>query len=370
MNTKKIDDKIEKFSLSDLEFKSQKEYEAAENDLKKIKQILNQVDTDDPEQAARLYMLVRYRKLQFGTETMRSMLMRYLSDKISAQSISNQNNNAGSRSTTKSAREHSGRSRMATFFGTACIVAAFVLTGVFVYQQYLNNRSSATALELRELYHEDAQILVEENTGESADESAGSNTENKLYNTRLADLYSINRDLAGWIRIDGTSIDYPVVQAPDNEYYLNRNFYGAEDINGTLFLDCRNISDDDTNLLVYGHNRQNDSMFGSLTKYKQKEFFEENNTIQLDTLKGSYTYRIIAVCLGEVAYRKDNTFRYYNFTNADTNAALDAFFVNIKAHSMYPVDYTLKKTDHFLTLSTCSSYTENGRLYVVAVREE
>lgn len=373
----KIDDKIEKIVLVESDFRSNKEYEAAKRDLAKIKEILRTVDMNNPKHVAKLYMLVRYKKFEFSTETMRSMFMRYLSDKISAEQIDN--NNSGTQNVKTVYINAAKRSKGATIFGSLCIVASLVLICIFFYEQYLQNVSQATALELRELYHRDAKILVADDSvvdldgiirGSKDERQLRHSAKEEVRNTALIDLFSINRDIVGWIEVEGTGIDYPIMQSTDNDYYLNHNFYGNSDNNGSIFMDYRNVDDYDTNLLLYGHNMKNGSMFGELTNYKQKEYYEQHKKITVNTLNDRYTYRIIAVCLGEVAKKKENTFRYYNFTNADTSAVLDSFFVNIKAHSIYTVDYNLEKTDHFLTLSTCNSYTDNGRLYVVAVREE
>lgn len=405
------DNRIEKFNLADFDFKSQKEYDAAEQDLKKIKQILRKVDCSNPENAARLYMIVRHRKIELQTGTMRNMFLRYLSDKMSVQRITEEEKTPHASAAHVQVRqpvrraEPTGHYRWLIGIGSICIVLAGVLMGVFVYQQIQNQKSLKTAVALRTLYHRDAfsaavveeppepeetdgEIETDENGEpiEVEDDGSGESSEvttaapnpyadSAAYqagvrNASLFDLYIANNETAGWISIPDTTIDYPVVRTDNNEYYLNHNFYGESDDCGTIFMDYRNNGETDTNILLYGHNRQDDAMFGGLLKYKEKAYFDAHPYIQLDTLQGRYRYRIIAVCLGEVAYKKDNSFRYYNFTSADTNQALEAFFVNIKTHSMYPVDYQLKTTDRFLTLSTCSNYMQNGRFYIVAVKEE
>lgn len=174
-------------------------------------------------------------------------------------------------------------------------------------------------------------------------------------------------DLAGWLRIDGTQIDLPVMQAADNDYYLHSNIDGAEDINGTLFLDYRaDAVKPSTNLIIYGHNMRSGAMFGGLKQYLDEAYVAEHEMIQFDTIYEKQTYQVIAVCLSEVGYQDEGQYKYYNFIEAESNEDFNAFLGTIRKCAVYDKTQDVTESDSLLTLSTCNSYVEDGRLFVVA----
>ena len=207
-----------------------------------------------------------------------------------------------------------------------------------------------------------------------SDDGSGNVGDNHRYSSQsdtilpeLAEMFRINSQLAGWLTIPGTVVNYPVVKGGDNEYYLKRGFYNEYNPNGSIFMDYRN-SYNDINMIIYGHNTSDGEMFSCLTQYMDENFYKNHREIKLDTLYDHCTYRVIAACLGEVKYIDEEGFRYYNYT--DDEYELDSFFMDIRNQSLYPVDYEFKNDDRFITLSTCSKVSENGRLYIVAVRQD
>ncbi|MCZ0704646.1 SrtB family sortase [Natronobacillus azotifigens] len=89
-------------------------------------------------------------------------------------------------------------------------------------------------------------------------------------------LVGINKDYVGWINIEDTTVDYPVVKTGDNEFYLSHNFYKQEDFAGAIFMDYRNSMDKlDKNLILYGHNMKDGSMFGSLKNYLEEDYLKK-----------------------------------------------------------------------------------------------
>ena len=181
-------------------------------------------------------------------------------------------------------------------------------------------------------------------------------------------IYNENPDFVGWLTIDGTNIDYPVMQTvSDPTFYLRRNFNKEEDNNGTLFIDYRDsITQRSTNLIIYGHNMKSKMMFGQLKSYQDASFFQEHKNIKFDTIYEKGTYQVFAVCLAEVEYQDENAFRYYNFTQADSQEEFDNFIQNIRQLAVQYEDGVASYGDELLTLSTCNNYTEDGRLFVVA----
>jgi sortase B len=184
----------------------------------------------------------------------------------------------------------------------------------------------------------------------------------------LAPLYEQNPDLAGWLTIDGTVIDYPVMFRPDDEdYYLTHGFDGQTDKNGCLLIQagCDPFTSGG-NTIIHGHNMKSGKMFGDLDEYKKEAYWKEHLVIRFDTLYERGEYEIVAVFLSQVYRRNDDAFKYYEFFGAGSQAEFDEFYSNIKALALYDTGVTAQYGDSFITLSTCSYHVENGRLVVVA----
>ena len=121
-----------------------------------------------------------------------------------------------------------------------------------------------------------------------------------------------------------------------------------------------------TNLIIYGHNMKSGAMFGGLKQYLEDSYISEHETIQFDTIYERQTYQVIAVCLSEVGYQDEGAYRYYNFIDAESEEEFQAFMGNIRTCAVYDKTQDVTKSDSLLTLSTCNSYVEDGRLFVVA----
>ncbi len=187
--------------------------------------------------------------------------------------------------------------------------------------------------------------------------------------SEYADLYSQNTDFAGWISIDGTSVNYPVMQTSDNQYYLKKDYFGKDDSNGTLFIDYRcDIVNPTKNTIIYGHNMKSGKMFGSLDSYLNTEYYEAHRQILFDTRYEHRTYEVVAVCLSKVEYQDEDSYRYYNFIDAANYDDFLAFYRNLQSLSVFGTEIDLSSDDQILTLSTCNNYVEDGRLFLVAKR--
>ncbi len=205
--------------------------------------------------------------------------------------------------------------------------------------------------------------------GEGNSPAEGSETQPAMLQ-QYRELYEKNKDLAGWITIDGTVIDYPVMKCEDNEYYLHHDFYGKKSKYGCLYV--KDIADlaAGTNFIIYGHNMKDGSMFGDLDLYRNKEFYLKHREISFDTIYEERTYEIVAVFPSQVYRAKDDVFKYYQFYQADTQEEFDDFYKNIKRLSLYDTGVKAEFGDTFLTLSTCAYHVEDGRFVVVAKREK
>lgn len=183
---------------------------------------------------------------------------------------------------------------------------------------------------------------------------------------KYAELYAQNNDLAGWLSIENTVIDYPVMQGTDDEYYLHHDFYGNESKYGCLYVRGKADLEDGTNVIIYGHNMKDGSMFGDLDLYQSADFCREHPTLSFDTLYKERMYEVVAVFRSQVYNADEDVFKYYQFYDAQTQEEFDDFYQNIKALSLYDTGVTAQFGDTFLTLSTCAYHVTDGRFVVVA----
>ncbi len=186
--------------------------------------------------------------------------------------------------------------------------------------------------------------------------------------SRIEKLYSENKDLAGWLSIPGTDINYPVMyRADDNDFYLKHNFYGEDDINGLLVLDKRCLPDGSgLNNLIHGHNMKSGAMFGTLKNYLDPAWYKDHDKIVFSTLYEEKTYEIFAVFKTTVYNESTNDFQYYDYIDIGSKEAFTSYVTNAKEQSLYDTGVEVSWGDRLVTLSTCEYTKENGRLVIVA----
>ncbi|MCI9386847.1 MAG: class B sortase [Lachnospiraceae bacterium] len=180
-------------------------------------------------------------------------------------------------------------------------------------------------------------------------------------------IHQKNQRLIGWVKIDDTIIDYPVMQTVNNEYYLDHNFNQEEDRNGCIFMDyqCDVVKGCD-NIILYGHHMKSGKMFGTLNKYSKESYYEEHPTIQFDTIYEKGTYQVMYVFRSKVYSEEDVTFKYYQFINAASEMEFNSYLNEMAALSLYDTGVTAGYGDKLLTLSTCDYQEKKGRFVVVA----
>ena len=191
-----------------------------------------------------------------------------------------------------------------------------------------------------------------------------------------------NSDTIGWVKINNTKVDLPVVLKNDptdgNSFYLNHSFKKEQSSAGTIFADFRTTIEDrkqSDNIVLYGHNEASNKMFGDLDLYKQKgfnksalEFYKQNPTIQFNTNYEEGTYKIFAYFVTAVEESQDKQnpiFDYNNYINFD-EARYNDFMQNIMKRNKIVTDVDCKFGDKFLTLSTCSNEFEPSRFVIFA----
>lgn len=194
-------------------------------------------------------------------------------------------------------------------------------------------------------------------------------------NPAYADLYAANQEMVGWLKIENTKyINFPIVQAEDNEKYLDIDFYGRETDYGNPFLDFRNnVKELDRNTIVYGHHmRSGDQEFSELTDYLTIEGFQKSPVIEFNTLYADYKWKVYAVFLTNSEAQHDNGYIFnYIFTNLSSDEKFMEYIDEIDQRKLYTTGVDIQPTDKILTLSTCNYDWSEQRLVVVArlVRE-
>lgn len=183
---------------------------------------------------------------------------------------------------------------------------------------------------------------------------------------RFLELYQKNPDLAGWLTIPGTRIDYPVMYSPDEpERYLHANFDAAYSFAGLPFLDAA-CDIESGNRIIYAHNMLDGSMFRTLLKYQQKDFWQRNPVISFNTLYEEQEYEVVAAFYDKVYKKSDTNFKFYQFYDTSDQSSFDEAMAYYREHALYDTGVTAQCGDLFLTLVTCAYQTENGRFVVVA----
>lgn len=181
------------------------------------------------------------------------------------------------------------------------------------------------------------------------------------------ELYAQNKDMFGWITIPGTKVDYPVMYTPgESEKYLHTGFDGSSSYPGVPFIDI-NCQPESQNLLIYGHNMPNGSMFRDLLKYQQRTQWQKQPTITFNTLYEEQEYEIVAAFYDRI-YRTTETdvFKFYYFIDPETEEEFNYGIEQIKSKALYDTGVEVNYGDDLITLITCTYQTTNGRFVVVA----
>lgn len=192
----------------------------------------------------------------------------------------------------------------------------------------------------------------------------------KLDPKMFYDLKEINNDIAGWLTIDNTKIDYPVVRAENNIKYLRNDIYGNYSVPGSIFMDFRCSADfSDAATLIYGHHMANGTMFGDIDKFKDEKFFNKNRTGALIVPDDIYTLKIMAFFIKSSS--DDQLFNPGQFSFANFSRLLDY----IESDSQY-YDRILVNEERYadptpqvLILSTCSNEFTNARAVLICLME-
>ncbi len=177
------------------------------------------------------------------------------------------------------------------------------------------------------------------------------NSNNEKYIVDFKKLKSENSDVVAYIKVNNTNIEYPIVKTSNNNFYLNHSFDKSKNSRGWIFADYKNKFDNtDKNIVIYGHNMRDESMFGSLKNILNEEWYNnaENKNITFLTEKENYIYKVFSI------YRIENE-DYYIKTNFKNDEDYEKFLNTIKNRSIKNFDINLNINDKIITLSTCAN---------------
>lgn len=216
------------------------------------------------------------------------------------------------------------------------LIAVIIFSGIKIIEWIKSNKKN------KDIMSEIKENVVINNETDS---------NNEEYKIDFAKLKQKNSDAIAWIKVNGTDIDFPVVKGTDNSYYLTHNFDKEKNKAGWIFADYRNKFDGtDKNIIIYGHNMKNGSMFASLKDVIKEEWYnnENNKYIALITENENCKYQVFSVYQTE-------TEEYYLQTNISN---FKEFVEKIKGRSKKDFNVDIKETDSILTLSTCADNTK------------
>ena len=199
--------------------------------------------------------------------------------------------------------------------------------------------------------------------------------EEKVILPEYLPFYEQNNDMVGWIRLDGTVIDYPVMHTPDyvdedgiiGQKYIHRDFNGEESTSGAIFIDFRCTMDPRSdNLILYGHHMRNGTMFKAIMNYEKKEFYEEHKIIEFDTLYEKGEYEVFSAFRDRIYNSTDTNYKFYYFIDSETKEDFDYNIENLCSKSLYDTGIVPEYGDDIIMLVTCAYHTNEGRFVVCA----
>lgn len=273
-------------------------------------------------------------------------------------------------------------------------LAVFLGSGGTLIRNYLRDRQHAAEFEqLSELFPEEPVPWLEPSTesvsesGKEVLESEESMTEEPVISNEMKitpaewkqwwekaaqgrfaayqTLKTQNSDMVGWIRIEGTKLDYPVMQTPkDPEYYIHRDFGKQKSNYGIPFMEAvSRYEEPRTSLLIYGHHMRNGAMFAALQNYTKESYFRQHPYIQFDTISKAGSYQIVSVVKVDAS---SNTTPWKELLFAGSEKEFDQAWEVFRKQQFYETGTELQYGDQLLALVTCEYTLKDGRLMVIA----
>lgn len=226
-------------------------------------------------------------------------------------------------------------------------IVILILLVIFIFSTYNLYKIFCEYKENKDAYNDISKIVTKE------DKTI------KIKNEEYESLKEVNDDYLFWLYIPETNINYPVVKANNNEEYLYKNFKREENRGGCLFVDSRNVSEDDDNIIIHGHNMKDKSMFGTLSNLLISEYLNENKRIYIYLENKILAYEVFSV------YVNTGDFNPYK-TIFNTDEEFNEYIKNVRKKSYYNLEYIDDGKKNIITLSTCTNATGEERTVVNA----
>ncbi|MEG0664065.1 MAG: class B sortase, partial [Clostridia bacterium] len=238
-------------------------------------------------------------------------------------------------------------------------VPIFLISGFFVTKYYIDSYNNDQLIQsLKNKYNETTTVPQEkkDEIGYPSD-----------YIDSFFELYKQNKDVKGYIKIDGTAIDFPIVQYTDNDYYLRRDFNKKNSDHGIPFFDFRvDLKRPATNFLIYGHNMHDKQMFNEILNYKNLDYYKNHPIITMDTVYEKSQWKVFAAYVANASSEDGPVFQYHNFINCTNETIYNNFIDQVELRSIIQTGVDVKYGDQLLTLSTCTYEIGSGRFVVMA----
>lgn len=235
-------------------------------------------------------------------------------------------------------------SKLLTLVYLAVFLFSAVSLAKYLYTYY---ETSKSLKEVQAIYEATLIAMREQSADQMLKNQITEDVSTLPIRPQFHDLLAINSHIVGWISVDGTKLNNPILQADNNDYYLNHNYKDQQSRAGSVFMDYRNnIVDMDKNTILYGHAMKNNTMFGSLKNYLKQDYADEHSILYLDTLYEGYDIEVFA------AYETTIDF-YYIETDFTDKEAYQQFLKEIQERSAIQMDVDISPEDKILTLSTC-----------------
>ena len=247
-----------------------------------------------------------------------------------------------------------------------CLVTC-IISGVVLADSYIKDQQAD-----HEYLH--AQSLMGNSSAEKPTEDPEEEDKPKLplpegYREEYDALYQINQQLCGWVKIEGTGIDYPVVHPDDNSYYLNHTFYGSYNSSGVPYLDyrCRSAGGAlSTNSIIYGHNLNSGRMFHDIVHYKDVSYYKSHPVIEFNTVYADSSWKIIGMFFANADMSLEDAFPYHMFLEKETDEQFYDVLNNAMQRSFFTTGVDVNADDKLLMLSTCDNAFGDSRLVLLA----
>ena len=245
------------------------------------------------------------------------------------------------------------------------LIVILAISSYFFIKELVKNKKETDIFEdLQEIVENPENTTNENQFTDILENEEGNLSSENTYN--LENIAKINSDIIGWIKIDGTNIDYPIMQ--NGDYYLHKDIYKNYSSHGTPYLApfC-NVKKSD-NLIIYGHHMKDNTMFSQLEKYKNYNFYLNHKYIKFFTIEDGKTFENnyeVMIAFKTIAY-SDEGFRYYSYTDFQNYEDYEEFVENCRNLEFYYTGVVGTHQDKYITLSTCEYSQKNGRMVVVA----